>query len=254
MDLTKNVGKAERVASIVTGGALTAYGLALRSRSGIAISAAGSGLIARGLTGHCPVRAATQKDENIKDENIEAKKTALPDGVSSRAPIKEAAPGHGGILVTKSVTIDAPAEKLYEFWRDFSRLPTVMQHLESVEIIDDTHSKWTAKAPLGQTVSWQAHIERDNPNQLIAWRSAPDASVPNSGSVRFVPAVGGRGTQIKVTLEYKVPGGALGATVAKLMGEEPQLQIDEDLRRFKSLMEAGEIPTTKGQPSGQESE
>ena len=248
MDLTKNVGKAERVASIVTGGALTAYGIALRSRSGIAISAAGAGLIARGLTGHCAVRAATQKDEVLEAQ------TALPDGVSSRAPVKEAAPGHNGILVAKSVTVDAPAEKLYEFWRDFSQLPTVMQHLESVEIIDDTHSKWTAKAPLGQTVSWQAHIERDNPNQLIAWRSAPDASVPNSGSVRFVPAVGGRGTQVKVTLEYKIPGGALGATVAKLMGEEPQLQIDEDLRRFKSLMEAGEIPTTKGQPSGQETE
>ena len=248
MDLTKNVGNAERVASIITGGALTAYGIALRSRSGVAIAAAGAALVGRGLTGHCAVRAATQKDAVLEMQ------AALPDGVSSRAPIKEQAPGHGGILVTKSVTIDAPAEKLYEFWRDFSKLPTVMQHLESVEIIDETHSKWTAKAPLGQTVSWQAHIERDNPNQLIAWRSAPDASVPNSGSVRFVPAVGGRGTQVKVMLEYKVPGGALGATVAKLMGEEPQLQIDEDLRRFKSLMEAGEIPTIKGQPNGQESE
>ena len=248
MDLTKNVGKAERVASLVTGGALTAYGIALRSRSGVAISAAGAALIARGLTGHCAVRAATQKDARVETA------AALPDGVSSRAAHKAPAPGHGGILVTKSVTIDAPAEKLYDFWRDFSQLPTVMQHLESVEVIDDTHSKWTAKAPLGQTVTWQAHIERDNPNQLIAWRSAPDASVPNSGSVRFVPAVGGRGTQVKVTLEYKIPGGALGATIAKLMGEEPQVQIDEDLHRFKSLMEAGEIPTTKGQPSGQENE
>ena len=126
-----------------------------------------------------------------------------------------------------------------------------MRHLESVRTIDDNRSHWVAKAPLGQTVEWDAGTDEERENELIAWRSLPGADVVNVGSVQFSRASGGRGTQVTVKLEYSPPGGAAGAAVAKLFGEEPSQQVDDDLRRFKALMETGEIPTTDGQPAGE---
>ncbi len=125
-----------------------------------------------------------------------------------------------------------------------------MRHLESVRSSGDNRSHWVAKAPLGQTVEWDAEIDEERENELIAWRSLPGADVVNVGSVQFSRASGGRGTQVTVKLEYSPPGGAAGAVVAKLFGEEPSQQVDDDLRRFKALMESGEIPTTDGQPAG----
>jgi uncharacterized membrane protein len=127
-----------------------------------------------------------------------------------------------------------------------------MRHLEAVTVLDGNRSHWVAKAPAiaGGKVEWDAEIINDEPNALIAWRSLANADVDNTGSVRFVPAPSERGTEVKVVIDYIPPAGRLGSWVAKLFGEEPQQQIQEDLRRFKRLMETGEVPTTQGQPKG----
>jgi uncharacterized membrane protein len=232
-----NVGQKERVASLIGGGALVFYGLSRRSWGGLAMALAGSSLVHRGATGHCCGYAALGKN-------------STQGKVGGKSNHSHKVPGHGGILVEKTVAINRSAEELYRFWHDLENLPSVMSHLERVQVTGDSRSHWVAKAPAGTTVEWDAETIRDHENHLIAWRSLDGSTVENSGSVRFQPATGGRGTEVKVIFEYKPPAGALGATIAKLLGEEPSLQVEADLRRFKQLMETGEIPTTEGQPRG----
>jgi uncharacterized membrane protein len=159
-----------------------------------------------------------------------------------------------GIKVKRSVTINRPREELFRFWRNFENLPRVMSHLESVTILDGERSHWVAKAPVGRTAEWDAVIHTETDNEVIAWRSIEGSQIPNAGSVRFRSAPGDRGTEVTVTLEYSPPLGPVGALLAGLFGENPDMQVREDLRRFKALMEAGETPTTEGQPSGREQE
>jgi uncharacterized membrane protein len=125
-----------------------------------------------------------------------------------------------------------------------------MKHLEEVSVTSDTQSHWRAKAPAGTTVAWDAEITVDHPGELLAWHSLAGADIDNAGTVRFERGPGGRGTVVRVDLLYRPPGGKAGALIAKLFGEEPEMQIDQDLRRFKQLIETGEIPTTVGQSSG----
>lgn len=150
-------------------------------------------------------------------------------------------PRERGIRVRKAITINRQPEEVYRFWRNFQNLPVFMSHLESVRQLDDRRSYWKARAPLGATVEWTAEIVEDRPNELIAWRSVEDADVANSGRVRFTPAPGGRGTEVQVELSYEPPAGVIGATIAKLFGKEPSQQVDGDLRRFKQVLEVGEV-------------
>ena len=153
------------------------------------------------------------------------------------------------IHVAKSIQINRPAEEIYRFWRDFNNLPQVMEHLESVEIIDAERSRWCAKGPAGKRIQWEAEIIEDRPDESLSWRSVEGATVENSGSVDFTAAPGG-GTLVRVELVYRPPAGRIGGLIAKLLGEEPALQIEEDLRRLKQIMETGEIVVTRGQASG----
>jgi uncharacterized membrane protein len=171
-------------------------------------------------------------------------------GATGQSSIQEAVGMNQGIKVEKTVTINKPVDELYRYWHDFERLPTFMKHLKSVQVHDAKRSHWIANAPLGTSVEWDAEIVTDQENQLIAWASVAGADIDNSGFVRFTPAPGGRGTEVKVVIEYNPPGGAVGAAIAKVFGEEPEQQVGDDIRRFKQLMEAGEIATTEGQPSG----
>ncbi|MBE9200015.1 SRPBCC family protein [Nodularia sp. LEGE 06071] len=155
------------------------------------------------------------------------------------------------IKVEKTVTINKPADELYRFWHNFENLPTFMKHLKFVKVYNEQRSHWVANAPLGQSVQWDADIVEDRENEFISWAAVAGADVDNSGFVSFQPAPGDRGTEVKVVLKYNPPGGALGVVIAKLFGEEPKQQIGDDLRRFKMLMETGEIATTAGQPTGQ---
>ena len=147
-----------------------------------------------------------------------------------------------GIVRTKrSITVNRPVEEVYAFWRDFENLPRFMRHLESVTVTGDRRSHWVAKAPAGKTVEWDAETLEERENELISWRSLPGADVYNAGSVRFQRAPGGRGTEVRVTLEYEPPLGKLGSKVAMLFREEPGQQVQDDLRHLKQVLETGEI-------------
>lgn len=159
----------------------------------------------------------------------------------------------GALAVEKCITINKSPDECYRFWRNFDRFPEFMQHLEAVEKITDTRSHWKAKAPIGSNVEWDAEITVDQPGEVLAWHSVEGADVDNGGTVRFERAPGGRGTIVRVEMQYKPPGGKAGALVAKLFGENPSQQMDGDLRRFKQIIETGEITTTEGQPAGERS-
>src|SRR5204863_9344977 len=146
-----------------------------------------------------------------------------------------------------TITIQCTQQEPYQFWRNLENLAHVMRHLESVRV-QGNRSHWVAKGPLGMCVEWDAEIYNENPNEMIAWRSLEGAAVDTTGSVHFRPAPGGRGTEVRVVLKYDPPAGKVGASVARLFGNSAAQQVQEDLRRFKQVMEAGEVPTTEGQP------
>ncbi len=222
--LTTSQGEAsevERWASLIGGGAMVLMGLKQGSLRGALTALAGGGLIYQGATKQSTIQQAQE-------------------AIGINQPIK----------VEKTVTINKSAEELYRFWHNFENLPTFMKHLKSVKVHNEKRSHWIANAPLGNSVEWDADILEDRENEFISWASVEGADVDNSGFVRFKKAPGDRGTEVKIVLEYNPPGGALAATVAKLFGEEPEQQIGDELRRFKMLMEAGEIATTEGQSSG----
>jgi uncharacterized membrane protein len=228
-----NVGWNERRLSLLGGAGLALLGLARGTLGGLGLAAAGGMLAYRGFTGHCGIYQKLGRNTAIDDQSTD------PDEYFSR-----------GIHVEQAFTINRPADELYRFWRDFANLPRFMTHLKSVEVIDEKRSRWVAKAPAGLSVQWDAEIINEEPNSLISWRSVGGADVDNAGSVRFVPAPGARGTEVRVVIDYIPPAGKLGSLVARMFGQEPEQQIQDDLRRFKQLMEAGEIPATAGQPRG----
>ena len=160
--------------------------------------------------------------------------------LSSNSRYRWGASKDGVIRVAKSIFINRGPEEIYRFWRNFERLPEFMDHLESVRV-SGNRSHWIAKAPAGRTVEWDAEITRDEPNEVIAWRSLEGARVANTGQVLFERAAGDRGTIVRVAIDYSPLGGAAAALVAKLFGEEPMQQLDDDLRRFKQIMETGEV-------------
>lgn len=149
--------------------------------------------------------------------------------------------GYRAIRVQKSITVNRPQEEVYRFWRNFQDLPRFMKHVESVQLTGDKRSHWRVKGPAGKTVEWDAEIIDDNPNDRIAWRTVEGSDVEHSGSVRFEPAPGGRGTVVRVDLQYAPPGPAMTVNLAKLFGEEPSQQLADDLRAFKQVMETGEV-------------
>lgn len=229
----KNVGSTERVASIAGGAALAALGAARRTTAGTALAVLGGALVIRGATGHCPVYEALGVDTS-----------------ETEGETKSSLRASNSIRVEKSVTINRPARELFGFWRNFTNLPLFMENLESVEMREGGRSHWRTKGPLGSTVSWDAEIVNEVPNEMIAWRSLEGSEVANAGSIHFKTAPGDRGTIVRVVMEYHPTGGKLAGLFAKVTGSDAATQVEEDLRRFKSIMEAGEFPTTAGQPVG----
>lgn len=177
----------------------------------------------------------------------DAPPTAVKDPNPSAAglAIDADAADDAGDLIGRTVTINAPRQALYEFWRDFRNLPLFMDNIESVQVIDAQRSHWRIKGPADSTVEWDSLITEDVPGDVIGWRSAEDAEVPNSGRIEFRDTTNGRGTQVTVTIVYDPPAGTVGKAMAKLFGREPNIQARRDLRRFKQLMETGEIPTSE---------
>lgn len=152
--------------------------------------------------------------------------------------------------VRRGITVNRPTDEVYRFWRDLENLPRFMQHLESVTETGGGRSHWVANGPAGTTIEWDAEILEDRPNERITWRSVGDSGVRNEGAVRFAKAPADRGTEVHVELRYDAPGGTAGAAVARLFGEEPAQQIRDDLRRFKQVLETGEVLLSDGSPGG----
>jgi len=224
-----NVGDAERWASALGGAALALYGLKRGALGGLVLALGGGSLVYRGLSGHCSLYSAL----------------GINTARARKAPATSVPASHG-IKVEKSITINRSSADLFRFWRKLENLPLFMTHLQSITTTQGNRSHWVAKAPLGTRVAWDAEIINEKENELIAWRSLEGADVDSAGSVHFLPAPGGHGTVVKVILKYDPPGGGVGAAFAKLFGEDPASQIEEELRRFKQLMEAGEVPRTNG--------
>lgn len=148
----------------------------------------------------------------------------------------------GTSLIGRSVTINRPLPELFAYWRDFSRLATFMENVDRIDVVDDKRSHWVVKAPGGRHVEWDAVVTDEARDSFIAWASAAGADVPNSGRIDFRDA-GARGTVVTATILYDPPGGAIGKLIAKMFQREPAIQARRDLRRFKQLMETGEIAT-----------
>jgi uncharacterized membrane protein len=218
-----NVQNPERIGSVVAGGALALFGLYRKSLPGVLLALAGGMLIKRGVSGHCEMYQAL--------------------GVNSRQlNTEQGVPGNKGIKVTKSVTVSRPRDEVYRYWRNLENLSRFMDHVESVREIDDRRSAWVVRGPLGHDVEWTAQIITDRTGELIAWESLPGAEVQNAGSVWFESTPNGD-TEVKVSLQYNPPAGAIGAAVAKLLGESPDVQLETDLAQFKQVIEGGQAST-----------
>jgi len=229
---------------MIAGGMLAAW--ALRRRDAVEGSAAAVGaaaLLYRGATGHCHVYDALGVDHGThRGTGIRADRLS---------DTRQRLGGSRGIHVEESVTINRPIAEVFRFWRNFENLPQFMEHLDAVAVREEGISHWVAKAPAGMHVEWDARIINEVDNKLIGWQSLEGSSVATAGSVNFDETE--HGTRVRVHLQYDPPAGRLGALIAKLFGEEPNQTVREDLRRFKRLLETGEIPTTAGQPSGRQS-
>ena len=230
-----NVGKAERWASAIGGTLLVTHGLRTRSFSGIALAMIGGSLLYRGVTGHCQAYEALHMDTSDKH----------------RSDAEEHI--HDGRLIKQTTTINRPAGELYAYWRNVENAPHFMTNIESVQTTGEGTSHWVANAPFGQTFSWDSQIINDDPGRLIAWKSLPGSDIHQAGTVRFEQASGTRGTVVTVEQNFEIPAGFFGLTIAKILGQDPDTQVRENLRHFKQLMETGEIPTTAGQSSGRAS-
>jgi uncharacterized membrane protein len=232
-----NITETERWASTIGGSALAVAGLARRSRWGFAAALAGAELIRRGATGHSLLFEWLGFRTAGKGQGAET--TSIPYEL--------------GIRVDCAVTVAKPRAEVYAFWRQLENLPRFMTHVESVCGTTPLRSHWVVRAPAGRTVEWDAEIINEIENELIGFRSL-NGNVDVAGSVRFKDAPGDRGTEVIVELQYNPPAGILGAFAAKMWGEEPSQQVADDLHRFKQIMEAGEILSVQGQPSGEQSE
>jgi uncharacterized membrane protein len=227
-----NVSSGERWLALGVGGALSVLGFDGRGPS-LLSSLAGGYLLYRAATGNCLLYQAL----GVSTSDSTAENTAV-------------AAGHGS-RVDHAITVMKPAAEVYRFWRDFENLPRFMTHLEDVDTTSDGKSHWVARGPLGMRFEWDAEIVTDKPNELIAWRSLDGSDVDTAGSVRFRELPHGRGTEVRVELKYDPPAGKVGTLLAKLFGQSPEAEIKADMRRFKQLLEAGEIPSVKGQPHGE---
>ncbi len=237
-----NVGGTERAVSVAAGAALALLGLSRGSGLGLLTAAAGSALVYRGMKGHCPAYSAMGVDTaHGTEEHYQQQARRTEQRVAKR-----------GIHVEEAFLINKPQQELYDFWRNFENLPRIMTHLESVQVLEDGRSRWRAKAPriAGGSVEWEAKTTRDEPGQVIAWRSLPGSDIDTTGEIRFQKALGDRGTDVHVFMRYIPPAGRIGHWMATLVGQDPERLIRDDLRNFKRIMEAGEVITTEGQPHG----
>lgn len=229
-----NITEAERMLSVIGGAILTLTAFRKKSIGGLVLTLAGADLVRRGITGHSYIC-----------ELLGIRTARLGQGAETTS-----VPYELGIRVDQSITINRPRAEVYRFWRDLTNLPRFMDHVKSVRLIGDNRSHWVVKGPARRFVEWDAVIHNEIENELMAWRTLPGSEVDHAGSVWFKDALGGRGTEVKVELQYNPPAGIVGAVLARFWGEEPTQQIEADLRNLKQILESAETPMAEGQPTG----
>lgn len=212
--------KLMRWASVAAAAGVVAYGVTRKSKYGYFLTAAAVPLVYRGLAGEWPHFGLGRQEGDTR----------------------EALSGSRGTHVRESIRLEAPVDEVFGFWRGFENLPLFMRHLERVRDLGGGRSHWVARGPAGSRVEWDAEIINEQENKMIAWRSLPGSDVVMAGSVHFEAVRSGNETQVSINLQYAPPAGRAGSVLAALLGREPSQSIREDLRHFKQLIEAGEIP------------
>ena len=220
-DPSPSLADAENWLALGAGALLLLVGASRRSTAGACLAVSSAPLLYRGITGRWP---------DVLNGH------AQPDST------KSALGGDRGVHVRESIRLEVPLADVYRFWRRLENLPQFMTHLDRVTEASDGTSHWVTSGPAGLAVEWDAEIINEVENKVLAWRSLPGSDVVTAGSVNFDAARGGRSTQVSVHLQYAPPAGKAGALVASLFGREPSQTVREDLRHFKQLLEAGEIP------------
>jgi uncharacterized membrane protein len=232
-----NVGAAERGVSVTLGAALLAFAAARRRPfSSLLLAAAGTWLAHRGITGRCAVYDQLDMGTAVDDDE-----ERLDAGA------------HDDLSVEVAITIGRPAAEVYAFWRRLENFPLFMKSILSATERGGGRSSWMARGPAGEIWEWEAEILEDRPGELLVWRSLPGSEVHHHGAVRFQEGPAGRGTEIRVGIEFVPPGGIAGHLVARLARRIPEHRVEEDLRRLKQMLEAGETPIA-GFPRGPEDE
>lgn len=145
----------------------------------------------------------------------------------------------------RAMLINRPRDTLYAYWRDLANLPAFAENVRSVEILDDGRSRWRVAGPGGKDVELLNEIVEDRPGERIAWRASEGSDIDHEGWIEFRDNAFGRGTEVRVFISYDPPAGVIGKVVAKVMQREPRLQARRELRRFKQLMETGEVSTSR---------
>lgn len=220
--MDRNVGAFEQIGSLLAGGALVSYGVTRGKLLGAMATLAGGAMIARGLTGKCVVYRALGIDAERHD------------GLTH--------PFNRTVHVRDSIAVNKPVEEVFAFWRDLSNLSRFMHDVEAVEQLDEKRSRWHACGPFDKPVVWEAEIVDEEPNALIRWRTvASESDLEHEGMVHFERLPGGRGTLVRLDFRWSPPAGVIGAAAAKLLPQDPARRVHEDLRRFRQLIEAGEL-------------
>jgi uncharacterized membrane protein len=228
-----NMASWDRAGSILIGGLLTGSGLA-RGPRGLPRALVGAALIERGVTGH-----------SLFYEIFGFRTAPLGQGAATTS-----VPYELGLRVDRSITVNLPRPEVFRFLRNLSNLSQFLSHVQSVTETGEGRSHWVVRGPAGHSFDWDAVLHNERDNELIAWRTLPGSDVDHAGSVLFRDAPWGRGTEVRIELQYNPPAGAAGALISSLWGEEPTQQIDDDMLRLKQILEIGEVLTTKGQPRG----
>jgi uncharacterized membrane protein len=216
-----SLSEAENWLALGAGALLLVAGASKRTVAGACVAASSAPLLYRGVTGRWP---------------------RLLDGYIGREDTKRALGGSRGVRVREAIRLELPVAEVYRFWRQLENLPRFMSYLDRVTEMGNGRSHWVAKGPAGLAVEWDAEIINEIENDTLAWQSVPGSEIATAGSVKFESIRGGRGTQLNVNLQYEPPAGKAGAWLAMLFGREPSQTIREDLRHFKQLLEAREVP------------
>ncbi len=231
-----NVGKTERIISTCGGGALAIYGILRLDWPGAALALLGGGLLYRGISGHCPVYQALDRNSH----EMHALSTTI-----TRLP------GRHGIRIHRSLTIDRSPHELYTFWRQVENTPLYTAHVESAIPTGEKTFHWTGKTSSGEAIEWNVELLQDVPDRLISWHAQGNPPIANEGTVTFAPATGERGTIATLELDYARFGGPFVNVLGPTLGKVAEYETLETLRRFKELMEAGEVASIKSQPTGE---